>query len=155
MGRSMQETALAGATLAAGALLPIQALINARLGARLGSPLWAAATQNAVGVLAMLCVIAALRPATPTLGQVTATPLWAWAGGAMGMVYVFTILTAAPQLGTARAMTAAVVGQLVCAMLLDHFGVLHERRPINLTTVAGAVMLIAGAALILRPQLGR
>lgn len=146
----MQEGALVVATLAAGALLPVQALVNARLGVRLGSPLWAAATQNAVGVLAMLCVIAALRPATPTLGQVGATPLWAWAGGVMGMVYVFTILTAAPQLGAARAITAAVVGQLICAMLLDHFGVLHDRRPITLTTIGGVVLLVSGAALILR-----
>jgi transporter family-2 protein len=150
MARSTGETALAAAVLGAGALLPLQALINARLGVRLGSPLWAAAAQNAVGVLAMLCVIAALRPPTPTLGQVGAAPLWIWGGGMMGMVYVFTLLTAAPQLGAARAMTAAVVGQLLCAMLLDHFGVLHERRPIDLTTAGGVVLLAAGAALILR-----
>ncbi len=150
MGRPTQETALAAAVVAAGALLPLQALINGRLGLRLGSPLWAAAAQNTVGVATMLCVIAALRPATPTLSQVGATPLWAWAGGAMGMVYVFTLLVAAPQLGAARAITAAVVGQLVCAMLLDHFGVLHERRPIDLTTLGGVVLLAGGAALILR-----
>jgi uncharacterized membrane protein YdcZ (DUF606 family) len=35
-------------------------------------------------------------------------------------------------------------------MLLDHFGVLHERRPISLTTVAGVALLVGGAALILR-----
>jgi transporter family-2 protein len=150
MARSTQDAMLAAAVLGAGALLPLQALINARLGAKLSSPLWAAAGQNFVGVLAMLCVIALMRPATPTFGQVGATPLWAWAGGAMGMVYVFSVLIAAPQLGAARAMTAAVVGQLLCAMLLDHFGVLHERRPISLTTVAGVALLVGGAALILR-----
>lgn len=150
MARAANDAALAVAVLAAGALLPVQALINARLGVRLGSPLWAAAAQNAVGVLAMLCVIAALRPATPSLGQIGATPPWAWAGGVMGMVYVFAILIAAPQLGAARAMTAAVVGQLVCAMLLDHFGVLHARRPIDLTTIGGVALLGAGAFLILR-----
>jgi transporter family-2 protein len=150
MAKSMGDAALAAVVVAAGALLPLQALVNARLGVRLGSPLWAAAAQNFVGVLAMLCVIAALRPAAPTAGQIAATPLWSWAGGAMGMIYVFSVLVAAPQLGAARAMTAAVVGQLVCAMLLDHFGVLHDRRPISLTTVAGVVLLAGGAALILR-----
>jgi transporter family-2 protein len=150
MARSTQETALVAVVMGAGALLPLQALINGRLGVRLGSPLWAAAAQNLVGALAMLCIIAALRPATPSASQIGAAPLWAWAGGLMGMVYVFSVLVAAPQLGAARAMTAAVVGQLLCSMLLDHFGVLHDRRPINLATIGGVVLLIAGAALILR-----
>ena len=150
MERSTTDTALAAAVLVAGALLPVQALINARLDVRLGSPLWATAAQNIIGVLAVLGGIAALRLATPTFGQIGATPLWAWAGGLIGMVYVFTILVATPQLGAARAMTAAVVGQLICGMLLDHFGVLHDRRPINVTMIAGAILLVAGAALILR-----
>lgn len=150
MAKPTQELALTALIVGAGALLPIQALINARLGVRLGSPLWGAATQNFVGVLVMLGVIAVLRPAAPSPGQVAAVPLWAWLGGAMGMIYVISAMTAAPQLGAGRTITGAVVGQILCAMLLDHFGVLNERRPINLTMIAGVVLLIAGAALILR-----
>jgi transporter family-2 protein len=112
--------------------------------------LWASATQNLVGALAMLRMIAALRPTAPSAGQIASAPLWSWVGGLMGMVYVFSVLVAALQLGAARAMTAAVVGQPLCLMLLNHFGVLPDRRPISLVTIAGVIPLIGGAALTLR-----
>ena len=35
-------------------------------------------------------------------------------------------------------------------LLLDHFGVLHERRPIDWTAVAGVLLVGAGAVLIMR-----
>jgi len=63
---------------------------------------------------------------------------------------VFSVLVAAPVLGAARMMVLAIAGQMIASILLDHFGVLHDRRPISLTTIAGAVLLLAGAGLVLR-----
>ncbi|HEV2532782.1 DMT family transporter [Phenylobacterium sp.] len=152
MFRSSAEAALVALVIVAGALLPLQALINARLGGALGSPLWGAAAQNLIGALGMIAIIMALRPATPSLAAVGAVPAWAWLGGLMGMVYVFSVLVAAPALGAGRMMVCVIAGQMVCSIALDHFGVLHERRPINFSTLAGAVLLLAGAALVLRRE---
>ena len=125
------QTALIALVIGAGALLPLQALVNGRLGVKLGNPFWGAALQNMLGAAAMLGVIALVRPATPSPAQFGATPLWAWAGGLMGMVYVIRAMVAAGQpLGATRAMAGVIVGQLVASMLLDQFGVLHERRPV-------------------------
>jgi transporter family-2 protein len=136
--------------LAAGALLPLQALVNARLGAGLGSPLWAAVVQNLVGAAAMLLLIAALRPALPNWSSATTIPAWTWFGGALGMVFVATGLLAAPRLGAAPTMAIVIVGQLASALALDAVGLLHERRPITAANLAGVLLLAAGAALVLR-----
>ena len=150
MARTASEITLIAGTVAAGALLPLQALINGRLGGYLGSPYWAASIQNLVGAACMLAVVAALRPALPNAGQVSAVPLWGWIGGALGMVYVFVALTATPRLGAAPAIAGIIFGQLVSSLLLDHFGVLHARRPIDFGSIAGVLLLGAGAALLLR-----
>lgn len=150
MGRPVGETALMALVFGAGALLPLQALINGRLGGYFGSPLWASAAQNMVGAVAMLCVVALLRPAAPSAAQLGGAPAWAWIGGVLGMVYVFSSLVAAPRLGATRTMAAVIAGQLLASMALDHFGVLHERRPVTLAPVLGALLLVAGATLILR-----
>jgi len=150
MTRSTLETALIGLVILAGAVLPLQALINARLGAQLGSPLWGAAVQNMIGAVGMLVIIAFLRPAVPSMSMIAGVPAWAWIGGFFGMLYVFSVLVAAPVLGAARMMVLAIAGQMIASILLDHFGVLHDRRPISLTTIAGAVLLLAGAGLVLR-----
>ena len=150
MFRSSAEAALVALVILAGAFLPLQALINARLGGALGSPLWGAAAQNIIGALGMLAIIALMRPAMPSLSAVAGVPAWAWLGGLMGMVYVFSVLVAAPALGAARMMVCVIAGQMVASIALDHFGVLHERRPISLTTLGGAALLLAGAALVLR-----
>ena len=152
MFRSSAEAALVAIVIVAGALLPLQALINARLGGALGSPLWGAAAQNIVGALGMIAIILVMRPATPSLSAVAGVPAWAWLGGLMGMVYVFSVLVAAPALGAARMMVCVIAGQMVASIVLDHFGVLHERRPISFSTLAGAVLLLAGAALVLRRE---
>ena len=57
----------AALAFAAGAVLPLQALINARLGARLGGPLWAATVSFAVGTLALLFFQLLTRAPAPAL----------------------------------------------------------------------------------------
>jgi len=134
----------------AGALLPLQALINGRLGGQLASPMWAAMVQNMVGAAAMAALVLLLRPARPAAAQIGGAPAWAWTGGVLGMVYVFAVMLAAPRMGAGRAMVCVIGGQLFSSVLLDHFGVLHERRPVSLAALAGVLLVLAGAALILR-----
>ena len=51
-------------TTAAGVGLAFQAVINARLSAALGSPLWATVVQVIVGLLMLIVVVGATRQAT-------------------------------------------------------------------------------------------
>ncbi len=150
MTRSPTEITLMAAAVLAGALLPLQALINGRLGAHLANPMWAGALQNTVGALAMIVVAFALRAQFPSAAQLASPPAWAWLGGVLGATYVMIALLATPKLGAGPAIVAMIAGQMVASLALDHFGVLHERKPIDWTAVAGVLLVGAGAFLIMR-----
>jgi transporter family-2 protein len=141
---------LIAATIFAGAVLPLQALINGRLGAHLQTPMWAGALQNTVGALAMIAVALAMRAPFPTGGQLASPPPWAWLGGVLGATYVMIALVATPRLGAGPAIVGMIAGQMVASLALDHFGVLHEKKPVDLGAIAGVLLVGAGAFLIMR-----
>ncbi|HUO11146.1 MAG TPA: DMT family transporter [Caulobacteraceae bacterium] len=147
--KSTGEVLLIGLALAAGAMLPLQALVNARLGAQLSAPLWAATLQNVLGAAAMGLMVLAMRVPAPDVAEVARAPVWTWAGGVLGATYVLIALLATPRLGATRAMVAIITGQLVASLLFDHFGVLQARREIDLRALAGVAVLGVGAWLIL------
>ena len=147
--RSLSDGWLTGLVLVAGALMPLQAVINGRLGEQLANPFWASMVQNIVGASLMALVVLAVRIAPPSAGQFAATPPWMWVGGLMGAVYVFSVLVATPRLGATRAMIAVITGQLIVSVAMDQLGIAQARRPIDVRALAGLVLLAGGASLIL------
>ncbi|MGH6956617.1 MAG: DMT family transporter [Caulobacteraceae bacterium] len=145
-----QRALLAAFAFAGGMGLPLQALINGRLGAQLGTPFLASAAQNTVGACAALLLAVAFWPSKAALAGAAHTPIWAWCGGFLGMVYVLCGVIVAPRLGATSMMASVIAGQLLSSLALDQFGVLHARRPIDAPTLAGVALLLAGAALVLR-----
>src|SRR5690606_4075594 len=70
-----------------GAVLPLQGLINARLGTHLGGPVVAAFVSVLVGTAMLGAYLLATR--TPVLLQGSLKlPAWVWAGGVFGAIYV-------------------------------------------------------------------
>ena len=41
--------------------------------------------------------------------------------------------------------------RLVGSVVLDHFGVLHARQPVDALRVVGLLMVVAGALLVVKP----
>ncbi|MHA6642802.1 DMT family transporter [Mesorhizobium sp. A623] len=70
--------------LAAGAVLPIQALINGRLSAGVGGAFLAGNISFVVSALVLALIQLGMNHPLPSLGQVSAIPLWAWVGGGAG-----------------------------------------------------------------------
>jgi bacterial/archaeal transporter family-2 protein len=137
--------------LAAGALLPVQAGLNAQLRSALGSPVAAALISFLVGTAGLASIALLLR--TPlALGRAWAgTSLWQWSGGLIGAAYVLAAVVLAPRLGAATLIAAVVAGQMVSSLVLDHYGLagfpVHSLTPARLV---GAVLVIAGVILIQR-----
>ena len=134
-----------------GTLLPLQALINARLGAQTQGPLYASFVSFLVGT----CLLGALLLVTRTPwspGQpLLSLPPWIWLGGAIGALFVFAATLLVPRLGAASMICLVVLGQVVASLLLDHFGVLGAQRPVDAMRVLGAALVIVGAALVVKP----
>jgi transporter family-2 protein len=61
---------------------------------------------------------------------------------------VASTVAAAPRLGALNLFAAVIFGQLVCSVLLDHFGVLFRHHELTAGRVAGVVLLGTGVALV-------
>ncbi|TDK28362.1 DMT family transporter [Luteimonas aestuarii] len=149
----MKAWAIGGIAFAVviGALLPLQALINARLGAQTQGPLYAAFVSFLVGT----CLLGALLLATRTplwpAQPLAALPAWIWLGGVIGAAFVYAATLLVPTLGAGAMICLVVLGQVLGSLALDHYGVLGTQRPIDLLRVLGGVLVIVGAALVVRP----
>ncbi|KLU21827.1 hypothetical protein EOS_33860 [Caballeronia mineralivorans PML1(12)] len=132
----------------AGAMLPLQAAINARLATAVGSPIWAAAISGAVLTLALIAAaLIGLRTGPRLVGN--ELPWWAWTGGFCGAVVLSATTAIAPRLGASTMIALVMAGQILCSILLDQFGLLglsvHETSP---KRMAASILLMAGAALM-------
>ena len=147
----LQWVFLSMAVLAGGGLA-LQAAINADWGGGVGHPVSAAMVSFAVGTLLLFAYVLVLRLPLPSLGRISALPWWSWlAGGFLGAYFVSATVIAAPRLGATVLVMTVVAGQMIVALLLDHYGALgYIERPINLGRIAGIVCLIAGVYLVRR-----
>ena len=135
--------------LVAGALMPLQAGVNAQLARWVGHPVTASLVSFAVGTLALFAYTAASRPQLPTLSALASAPWWVWAGGLLGSVFVTAAAAFAPRLGAATFISVTIAGQVLVSILLDHFGVVgFAARPVTAPRLLGALLLIAGVMLV-------
>jgi len=136
--------------LVAGGMIALQAPTNAMLGKAGGSPVLAALISFAVGTASLLGVWLA-GGTRPQAGSFAGLPWYAWIGGAYGAIYVGVAAYAAPRIGLASLITVGIAGQIVVALLLDHFGAFGlPREPISLLRVGGAILVAAGVVLVRR-----
>ena len=126
----------------------LQPLVNANLAARVGVA-QSSFISFAVGTAAMAAVMLAYGHGS--LAALPGTPLWQLTGGLLGALFVTAIIIAAPKIGTLAALSAAIATQLITGAALDHFGLLGGRTiPLDPWRVAGALMLFAGAGLMMK-----
>lgn len=137
--------------LVVGAVLPLQAGINAQLRTGVGHPVTAALVSFLVGTAALALYLVVLRPALPAFPALARVPWWHWTGGLLGALYVVTAVIVAPRLGATALIALVVAGQLLTSLALDHFGLVgYERRPVDLTRIAGVGLLFVGMLLAIR-----
>jgi transporter family-2 protein len=137
--------------LLVGSLLPIQATINAQVGALLRNPFYGTFVNFLVGTVGVTILLALLRPQLPTLQEVSAVPFYYYLGGLIGIMLVTTLVITVPKIGATNALMALVVGQMLISIIIDHNGWLgvpeNAASPSRLT---GAALLLLGLYLIQR-----
>lgn len=135
-----------------GLLLPLQALINARLAQATEGALFASFFSFAVGTLLLAVALLVTRVPVPDARTLVTQPAWVWTGGLIGAMYVLSATVLVPRLGAVGLICLVVSGQLIGSLLFDHFGVLGPERPADGWRVLGAVLVALGAVLVLRPE---
>ncbi len=136
-----------------GAVLPLQGLINARLGGQVGGPIQAAFVSFLVGTV-LLGAWLLLNRAPVALGEAARFPPWIWAGGVFGAIYVACFTLLMPRLGAASLVCLAILGQVTASLLLDHFGMLQAARKADAVRIAGAILMMVGVLMVAAPWRG-
>lgn len=143
--------AIAAIMFAAGIGIPIMATLNAGLGRQLASPATATAVLLGFGLALSLGLVALTGglPAAARFGQVT--PGF-WLGALFVVAYIFSITWAAPRIGVGNAVFFVLLGQLVAAAAIDHFGA-WGALPAAITArrATGIAVMALGVYLAKRP----
>ena len=135
---------------ACGAFVVVQASINGELRLLVGDPYRTALISTTVSTIFMFALSGVLvgKP-VPDASTFTNASWWMWIGGVLGAIYVAAATVLVAKLGSAVMFTLVILGQLVMAVVMDHFGWIGlEKHPVNAARVLGIVLVLAGVVLV-------
>lgn len=135
----------------AGVAMTVQSGINAQLRAAISHPILAAFISFLGGTLVLALMLLFSKQAFPTLSAYSDISWYKFTGGLLGVFVVTVVLVSVMEIGAANMFVLIVAGQLITALLMDHFGVLGMKpSPITLQKMIGIVCLVVGAYLVNR-----
>ncbi len=145
------ETIYYALTLITGALIPIQAATNTAFSKSAGNPFLTGLMVFIVGLIGMALFVFLTRTPLPTRQQLVAAPLYSYLGGIIIATYVVMITLLIPRIGVGTAIGLIVTGQIICAVIIDHFGFFDVAvRTVSVTRIAGMLLMIGGVYLVMR-----
>lgn len=136
--------------LMAGIGIPLLAALNAALGVRIGSPAAAATVLFLVALTASAAVM--LLTGTQGLARLATAPRHLFLAGLLVAFYVLSITYIAPSFGIGNAVFFVLLGQLISAAAIDHFGLFGAQvSPLSLSRASGIAAMAFGVWLTQRP----
>ena len=134
-----------------GIAITIQGGVNANLRQAVHNPVLAAAISFGTGFVILFAFVLAAGTPIPSMGVVRQISWWKWMGGVIGAAYVTTVIISVPKIGTANLVSLSVAGQLLAAVVLDHYGLLgFPLHPANGWRLLGVVLIMLGVTLVVR-----
>ena len=132
--------------LAAGVALATQSAINTQLAkAMSGETVIATFISFAVGTIVLFFIAWVKTDLWGNLSTILSQPWWKLIGGILGAIVVFTTVLLAPKLGITAMLFFIIVGQLITATTIDHFGLIGMPiREVNITKFIGLIIIAFG-----------
>lgn len=141
---------IAAMMFAAGIGIPIFAALNSALGQQLGGPLAATAVTFGVGLVIALVLVA--LTGLPDRAAFTFERPWIWFGALFMLFYATSVAFAAPRIGLGNAIFFVLLGQIVAAAAIDHFGWLGAiQTALTPKRLIGIAVMALGLYLARRP----
>ena len=126
--------------------IPIMATFNSGLGTQLGSPAAASLILFVVGGLLAGAIL--LFVGTPSAESFHFERPYLYTGGFFVLFYILSITFAGPRMGIGNAVFFVLLGQLVAAAIIDHYGLWGAlKAELTLRRVAGIVLMAIGVYL--------
>jgi transporter family-2 protein len=144
-------TAIALMMLVVGMGIPVTAALNAVLGTQLGSPVAASTILFAVGfaMTALVLAFVGLPPARAFAG----VPWWPYAAAFGVVFYVLSVTWSAPRIGVGNAIFFVLLGQLIAAAAIDHFGLFGAlKTTMTVKRALGLLIMAMGVYLAKKPK---
>lgn len=135
--------------LVAGIAMSIQAGINNQLRSALQQPLLATLISFLSGTVALVIILLAVREPLPSLQSYTEISLYKFTGGLLGAFIVFGTILSVSEIGAANLIVILIAGQLLTAVIMDHYGWLGMTlNKVTLQRIIGILLVVAGAYLV-------
>jgi len=144
-------TAIALMMLVVGMGIPVTAALNSILGTHLESPVAASVILFAVGLCLTALVLAfvGLPPPSTLVG----VPWWTFAAAFGVVFYVLSVTWSAPRIGVGNAIFFVLLGQLVAAATIDHFGLFGAlKTTLTAKRALGLLVMALGVYLAKKPR---
>lgn len=132
-----------------GLAMTIQSGVNAQMRSAINSPLFAAFISFSGGLLSLGLILLVTRQPVPSLQELSSVSWYKFTGGLLGAFVVTSVILSVHRIGAANMFVLIVAGQLITAILMDHFGILGlKTSPITTGKLLGILLVIAGAYLV-------
>ena len=134
----------------AGLSVALQQVLNANLRIHIGSAWWTGFVSYFVGFVVMLVIALATTPVSKLTDAISSATNWfTWLGGLFGAIFIAISILMVPRLGAATTIALIVVGQMIGALAMDHFGLFGlNTHPASAMRLIGAVCLVLGVILV-------
>ncbi len=137
------------AALTGGAFIPVQVALNTLLRRYVGEPMQVTFVSYLAGTVTslLICFFAQYPlPTSPALAQIS---WWMLTGGCLGTLYVWATIIATLRIGATLTLALTFAGQMIAALLLDHYGAIGlAKYPASPTRIAGVAVIFLGVSLI-------
>ena len=147
---SASFTAIALMMMVVGMGIPVAAALNAGIGQHISSPVAASTILFGVGFVMTAIVLAFVG--LPPRGVFAGLSLWYYLA-ALGVVfYILAVTWSAPRIGVGNAIFFVLLGQLIAAAIIDHFGLFGAAKTtLTLQRVVGLLVMGVGVYLAKKP----
>jgi transporter family-2 protein len=132
------------AAVAIGGALALQPGLNGELARRVGSMFGAIFLSITLSLVLAGIALLIMRPPISFAG-LSSVPPYVWLNGVIGFAFVIGTLWLAPVLGSAVLFASIVAGQMIVAVIADHYGLGGYRTAdIDVWRIAGIVLVVGG-----------
>ena len=144
-------TVIAAMMLVVGMGIPVTAALNSVLGTHIASPAAASTILFGVGLAMTSAVL--LFVGLPPRAAFSTVPWWSYAAAFGVVLYVLSVTWSAPRIGVGNAIFFVLLGQLVAAAAIDHFGLFGAlKTTLTLKRAIGLLVMAFGVYLAKKPR---
>jgi len=132
-----------------GAAMALQGTFNAALSKVIG--IWQSTlVVHVIGIVTVLGIILPLGISFDNYNKLGEVPWYAYLGGVLNVLIIYTVVRTIPQIGVGNATTAIIVAQVLTAVLIDGLGLFGMKKyEFQYVDLLGIALLAIGARILL------